>query len=142
MSYDEPPEWQGRGPHSREGWPTSGTSPGVPRSHRASPNQIRVPARRDDTAEFRPSREQWSPEMPTEEIRQSPGRAEMVVPADPPAVEHIILPIPRLDDPVERFDLWLRVMVHLLAIVALITALWCLGMVIADKGVPLWVPRS
>lgn len=146
MSYSEPPEWRDRGPRSREGWPNSTfeATPGGPRSHRA-PGEVR---RRDDTSEFRPSRATFEPDMPTEEIREVPieqtpfGRRELVVPAAPAAVEHIILPIQHPPDPVERFDLWLRVCVHLLAIVALLVTLWCLGMVIADRGVPLWVARS
>jgi hypothetical protein len=149
MSYNEPPEWQGRGPRSREGWPNSSVNPGAPRSHRA-PGEDRTPIRRDDTGEFRPSREPYYEEMPTDPailrevpIGQTPyGRPELVVAADPPAAEHIIMPISAPEDPVERFDLWLRLCVHILAIVALVAALWCLGMVIADRGVPLWVSRS
>jgi hypothetical protein len=156
MSYNEPPEWQGRGIRSREGWPNETFNPGSPRSHRATTNDPAgaaagpAPVRRDDTGEFRPSREPYYEEMPTDPaLRYNQGgpvtaRPELVVPAgpEPPEVQHVILPIPRADDPVERFDLWLRVIVHMLAVVALVAALWCLGMVIADHGVPLWVPRS
>lgn len=159
MTYNEPPEWQGRGPRSREGWPNETFNPGAPRSHRAPAGEQRVPIRQDDTGEFRPSREAYYEEMPTDPaIRYNQGgpvgpwqpdgsvtppveRRQLVVP-EPPEVQHVILPIPRTDDPLERFDAWLRVMVHMLAIVALVAALWCLGMVIADHGVPLWVPRS
>lgn len=159
MSYNEPPEWQGRGPRSREGWPNETFNPGAPRSHRAPgeepPPPIPPPPGgysrpREDTGEFRPSRKPYYEEMPTDPaLRYNQGgpvtaRPELVVPAVPesPEVQHVILPIPRADDPVERFDLWLRVIVHMLAVVALVAALWCLGMVIADHGVPLWVPRS
>lgn len=150
MSVNDPPEWQGRGTRSREGWPNETFNPGAPRSHRATTND---PVRRDDTGEFRASREPYYEEMPTDPaIRYSQGgpvappveRRELVVPAEPqpPDVQHVILPIPRADDPVERFDAWLRIVVHMLAIVALVASLWCLGMVIADHGVPLWVARS
>jgi hypothetical protein len=163
MAYEDPPEWHGRGARDRAGWPneTFQETPGGPRSHRATEAEMRAgrapvtqrPERRADTSESRPSRAPYHEEMPTDPaIAYRPGgpvrapRVEMVVPADPepqtPEVQHVILPIPRSDDPVERFDRWLRVAVHILGIFVLLAALWCLGMVIADKGVPLWVPRS
>lgn len=154
MSYNEPPEWQGRGPRSREGWPNETYSPGAPRSHRRV-GEEQTEFRRDDTGEFRPSRAAYADEMPTDPaIRYRPGgpvkvpgeqtRRELVVPAQPePArAEHIIVPIDRRRDSLEGAYLWLGVACRILGCIALLAALWVLGMVIADKGVPLWVPRS
>src|SRR6201996_236300 len=70
MSYNEPPEWQGRGPRSREGWPTTQRREFPPRSHRR-PDDVgeqRVPIERRDTGEFRPSRVPWPDDAPTEEV--------------------------------------------------------------------------
>lgn len=136
MSYDEPPEWRGRGATGREGWPnrTFESTPGGPRSHRR-PGDERVALRRDDTGEFRPSREPFADDMPTEEMQ-----GVRVPPRRPVLRPHFVLERDR--DPLARLYLWLGVGVRILALVALVCAIWLLGMCLAVGGVPLWVAGS
>jgi hypothetical protein len=144
MSYNEPPEWAGRGARDRAGWPNETFGTGAPRSHRAvGQERTRIET---DTGEFRPSREPAAPDMPTEEIETltppyRPGGA--VLP--PPAPRPVIKPSFRLEharDGVYRTYLWLGIIVRVLGIIALVCGIFILGVCIADGGVPLWVPRS
>lgn len=154
MSYNEPPEWAGRGPRDRSGWPNESANPGVPRSHRrVGEERVRI-AEEPDTGEFRPSRESFGPDMPTEELDRGAAEAEYrraasegqptVIPGPvrqrPVLRPHFVLE--REPDAVYRVYLWLGVAVRVLAIIALACGIFVLGMCIADKGVPLWVPGS
>lgn len=153
MSH-EPPEWEGRGPHDRSGWPTS-QRPTV-RGHRRADGDPSPQYLRDayaDTGEIRPSREPIPPEMPTDPGLRippvyEPGGPVVAPPYARPQMRaggtriepHFTLARER--DPIERFWLWLRVFLGVLAAIALMGALWCLGLVISHSGVPVWVPRS
>lgn len=146
MTY-EPPEWRGRGPRDREGWPnrTFDQTPGGPRSHRGGPGQVRVPlTREEDTGEFRPSREPYGHDAPTEEFGREVPIGETPF-GPPPARRPVIKPhftLEREPDPLVRLNQWLGLGVKILGIVALVCVIWLLGMCLRDGGVPLWVPRS
>jgi hypothetical protein len=141
MSYNEPPEWVGRGARDRAGWPNETFNPGVPRSHRAAGQRVEA-----DTGEFRPSREPASPDMPTEEMPQpQPPYVPGGVVLPPPAPRPVIKPSFRLDrelEPLERTYLWLGICVRVLAIIALVCTIYALAICLSGHGVPLLVPGS
>jgi hypothetical protein len=150
---DEPPEWRGRGPRDRQGWPnrTFEATPGGPRSHRGTGGPferrtewtgIQQPPpgteqRISDTAEFRPSRAPYEDEMPTEEIREAPAVQTPPVRGRPIIRPHFVLE--REPDALYRLNAWLSVAVRIFGIIALLATLWLLGLCLSHGGVPLWV---
>jgi hypothetical protein len=90
-----------------------------------------------DTGEFRPSRNAFDEEMPTDPAIgpfREPGQGRRVI------RPHFTLA--REDDPLARLNARLGVVLKALGIVALVGVIWLLGLAVRYGGVPIWVPRS
>lgn len=110
VSWGEPDEWHGRGPRSRDGWPTSGGGgqPGGPRSHRAR-------RAADDTGEITDT-----------------GLHFEHPPQDQMQVIHVVQPPRRRGT--------LEVIRDLAIIAACLVVLAFAGLTYQHHGVPLWLP--
>jgi hypothetical protein len=134
----EPPEWQGRGVVDRSGWPNS-TYHEI-RSHRKDHPAWEV----EQEPSFDPEYDHDMPTEPnvmSEPVAPPPSARGQASAAQRPIVRPQLI-LEREEDPLWRACLWLWVFRDVLAIVALVGLLICIGVVLRQGGVPLWVPRS